>query len=81
METIKELANQPFLILILTAAGLVCFMLTVFSGWREPFSIERTAVTLGGGSRIQLSRPMMFAIGTIICFGLAALLMLYNKRG
>jgi hypothetical protein len=78
MQTIAKLADQPFLVVVLAALGIVCFLLTIVSGWREPFSVERTAVTLGGGNRIQLSKPMMFAIGTVACFALAALLMLYN---
>ena len=66
--------------IVLSAAGSICFLLTIVCGWREPFSIDRTATTLGGGNRTQVSRPMVFAIGTLLCFGLAALLMLYAKH-
>jgi hypothetical protein len=78
MDVISRLGG--LLVVVLAAAGSICFLLTIICGWREPFSIDRTATTLGGGNRTQLSKPMVFAIGALLCFGLAALLMLYSTH-
>jgi len=64
---------------LLTAIGIACFAISVWSSRTSPFSIKRTDVTLGGGSRTEVSKPLVFAIGTIICLTLAAGLLAFRN--
>jgi hypothetical protein len=66
---------------LLTLIGIICFAITVWSSMTSPFSIKRTAVTLSGGNRTEFSRPLVFAVGAILCLALAAGLLGYRNVG
>jgi hypothetical protein len=74
------IAPSDGLELLLILLGLVCFVLTVVWSRKGDFSIDRTCITIAGGSRIEFSKPMVFAIGAVLCFAIATALMLYGNH-
>jgi ABC-type Fe3+ transport system permease subunit len=64
---------------LLTLIAMICFWIAVRSSRTSPFSIKRTDVSLSGGSRTEISKPLAFAIGTILCLALAAGLIAYRS--
>jgi hypothetical protein len=75
LEAIAVIALAALLALV----GVVCFGAMIWSSRKKPFNVKRTGLTISGDNRMEISEPLLFAIGTALCLGLAVGLIAYRN--